>query len=64
MTNGERPRQPLLTPRAALLFLISILVAVGAGILAMQVAHSPAEAVLAGVAAFATTAKFTDRLIG
>ena len=61
--NSERPREPLLTPRAALLFLISILVAVGAGILTVQAGHNVAEAVLVGVAAFATTAKFADWLI-
>jgi hypothetical protein len=61
--DSERPRTPLLTPRAALLFLISILVAVGAGVLTMQAGHNVAEAVLVSGAAFAAAAKFTDWLI-
>lgn len=57
------PREPLLTARAVLVFLISILAAMGAGFLAIEAGRGLAEAVLVGAVAFAATAKFTDWLI-
>jgi len=61
--DSDRPREPILNPRGALILLISILVATGAAALTRQATGHLAEAILVGVAAFAASVKFIDWLI-
>ncbi|WP_232486097.1 hypothetical protein [Streptomyces fildesensis] len=64
MERNVRAPEPLLSLRAAVVFLISLQTAVAAGFLTYA-AHSPlATAVLAGGAAFGVTVAFGHSIIG
>lgn len=62
MTQPDKPTA-LLTLRAALVLLLSVLAAVTAAGLTWFYQHNAAEAALAGLAALAAGAKFFDWLI-
>lgn len=57
-------RGPLLDQRAALILLISLLVALATGVLTWCAHQSPPEAVLAGGAAFGGTLALLHQVIG
>jgi hypothetical protein len=61
--KGRIVRRPLLSIRAALVFTLAALVAVGAGALSTLGGTSPARSVLYGVAAFGAAVTFFDRII-
>lgn len=60
MSAGNEPNGPLLSQHAALVLLIAVLVGTGAGILTYLAGNPPADAVLAGGAAFGATAAFAN----
>ena len=63
MTRRPGTPPPLLTLRAAIVLLLAVLAAVAAAGLTWLSRHNVAEAALAGLAAFATGAKFFDWLV-
>jgi hypothetical protein len=59
----QRPNTPLLTVRNALVRLLAVLTAVGAGTLTALARHSGFEAALVGLGAVPVATKFFDWLI-
>ena len=62
--SADPGRGPLLDQRAALILLISLLVAIAAGVLTWCAHQSSPEAVLAGGAAFGATLALLHQVIG
>lgn len=64
MSNSKSKRGPLLTQRATLIILLSVIVAVSAGILTYFVQPSLAAAFLAGGAAGGAAIQVFDKMVG
>lgn len=56
-------QRPLLSIRAALVFTLSLLTGIGAGVLSAVGGTPPSQCVLCGVGAFGLAVPFFDRLI-
>ena len=63
MTADPGRDKPLLTPRAALIFVTSLVAALLIGALTYAARHSMPEAAIAGCGAFVTAAVFLNRVI-
>jgi hypothetical protein len=63
MTAEPGRDKPLLTPRAALIFVTSLVAALVIGALTYAARHSMPEAAIAGCGAFVTAAVFLNRVI-
>ena len=63
MIGTEPPHEPLLSVRAAVVFLLAILSGLGAGVLAHIAEHNVAESILTGSAATATALLVFNQLI-
>lgn len=63
MTAEPGRDKPLLTPRAALIFVTSLIAALVIGALTYAARHSMPEAAIAGCGAFVTAAVFLNRVI-
>ncbi|MGW5249862.1 hypothetical protein ACWEQN_40000 [Streptomyces sp. NPDC004129] len=63
MTRNQTPQQSLLTLRAAVVFLIGIVAAVGVGALTYLSSNSLAASVLAGSTAFGASVTFAHSII-
>lgn len=61
--DSDDPRRPLLTARAALVLLFSLLSGIGAAILIAFAGHTGYEAALIGIGATAAAIKFFHWLI-
>lgn len=60
---GRSTRSDQRTQRTLLIILVGVLTGVATGLLMTRAGHSPHEAVLTGIAAFAAAMKFVDWLI-
>ncbi|WP_332881020.1 hypothetical protein [Streptomyces sp. NBC_00564] len=63
MLNNQNPQQPLLGLRSAIILLLGVLTALGAGVLTVLAGGAPASGILAGGAAFAAAVLFFHTII-
>lgn len=63
-STGTPGQQPLLTQRAAIVFIAAFVIGLAAGVLAYLAGSKPAEAVLTGGGAFAAAIALLDPRIG
>jgi hypothetical protein len=63
MGASNTPQQPLLSQRAAIIFTLSILVALTFGVCAFLTSRTPGTAVMAGLGAFGAVAAGLHRIL-
>ncbi|WP_330343389.1 hypothetical protein OHA09_36070 [Streptomyces longwoodensis] len=63
MLNSHDPQQPLLSLRTAVILLLGVLTALGAGVLTVLADGSVASGILAGAAAFAAAVLFFHTIL-
>ncbi|WP_326726410.1 hypothetical protein [Streptomyces phaeochromogenes] len=63
MVNSQNPQQPLLGLRTAIILLLGVLTALGAGILTVLAGAAVASGILTGGAAFAAAVLFFHTII-